>query len=93
MVMCMMTGLASSTVAMALKAMNSPRKFDVLLLTLSISLIFGLPALRNIQPNVPSRCAGGLLLFPMVGTWCCRFSNPRIIDMGISFRSTVKAGH
>jgi hypothetical protein len=53
MVMFMMTGLAISTLAMALKAINSPEKFDVLPLSLSISLIFGLPALRNIQPNVP----------------------------------------
>jgi hypothetical protein len=52
-VMCMMTGLAIGTLAMALKAINSPKKFDVLPLSLSISLIFGLPALRNIQPNVP----------------------------------------
>jgi hypothetical protein len=52
-VMLMMTGLAVSVLAMVLKAIGTRTKFDLLPLSLSISLIFGLPALRNIQPGVP----------------------------------------
>jgi hypothetical protein len=53
-VMCLMMGIALSVVAMLLKALISRReKLDVLPLSLSIGLIFGLPALRNIQPGVP----------------------------------------
>jgi hypothetical protein len=39
--------------AMALKATTAGEKTDLLPLSVSISLIFGLPALRNIQPGVP----------------------------------------
>lgn len=54
-VMCLMMGLAICVVAMALKSITSRQeKLDVLPLTLSIGLIFGLPALRNIQPGVPA---------------------------------------
>lgn len=54
MVMCLMMGIALSVVAMVLKALISRReKLDALPLSLSIGLIFGLPALRNIQPGVP----------------------------------------
>ncbi|HTV04168.1 MAG TPA: DUF4436 family protein [Acidobacteriaceae bacterium] len=53
-VMCLMMGIALSIVAMALTAIVSRgEKLDVLPLSLSIGLIFGLPALRNIQPGVP----------------------------------------
>ncbi|MES2221807.1 MAG: DUF4436 family protein [Acidobacteriota bacterium] len=53
-VMCLMMGIALSVVAMVLKAIVSrDEKLDVLPLSLSIGLIFGLPALRNIQPGVP----------------------------------------
>ncbi len=53
-VMCLMMAIAVSVVAMALKAIVSRReKLDILPLSLSIGLIFGLPALRNIQPGVP----------------------------------------
>lgn len=34
--------------------MKAREKFDLVPLSLSISLIFGLPALRNIQPGVPA---------------------------------------
>jgi hypothetical protein len=38
---------------MVINRITSPDKSDLLPLSLSISLIFGLPALRNIQPGVP----------------------------------------
>jgi hypothetical protein len=53
-VMCLMMGIALSVAAMVLKAIFSrQRTLDVLPLSLSIGLIFGLPALRNMQPGVP----------------------------------------
>jgi hypothetical protein len=51
--MCLMMGLALSVVAMVVNRIASPEKSDLLPLSLSISLIFGLPALRSIQPGVP----------------------------------------
>jgi hypothetical protein len=52
-VMCLMMGLALAVVAMVINRIMSPDISDLLPLSLSISLIFGLPALRNIQPGVP----------------------------------------
>jgi hypothetical protein len=52
-VMLMMTALSMSLLAMVLKATMAGEKADLVPLSLSISLIFGLPALRNIQPGVP----------------------------------------
>jgi hypothetical protein len=53
-IMCLMMAIAISVVAMVLKAIVSKgEKLDVLPLSLSIGLIFGLPALRNNQPGVP----------------------------------------
>jgi len=53
-VMFLMMAIAVSVVATVLKAIVSRGdKLDVLPLSLSIGLIFGLPALRNIQPGVP----------------------------------------
>jgi hypothetical protein len=52
-VILMMTVLSMSLLAMALKATTAGEKTDLLPLSVSISLIFGLPALRNIQPGVP----------------------------------------
>jgi hypothetical protein len=51
--MTLMSGLAWSLLAMVLKATTSGPKVNLLPLSLSISLIFGLPALRNVQPGVP----------------------------------------
>jgi uncharacterized protein DUF4436 len=48
----MMTGLAASVLAMVL-VMTASRESDLFPLSLSISLIFGLPALRSVQPGVP----------------------------------------
>jgi hypothetical protein len=52
-VVLMMTALSLSLLAMAIRAITTPEKTDLLPLSVSISLIFGLPALRNIQPGVP----------------------------------------
>ena len=52
-VMCLMMGLALSVLAMVIRAITSDKLSEVLPLSFCISLIFGLPALRNIQPYVP----------------------------------------
>jgi hypothetical protein len=52
-VMTLMSGLALSLLALVLKTMANGPKVDLLPLSFTISLIFGLPALRNIQPGVP----------------------------------------
>ena len=51
--MVLMIGLAMSLLGMVLKDMTSGSKVDLVPLSISISLIFGLPALRNVQPGVP----------------------------------------
>jgi hypothetical protein len=45
--------LAISVLLMAVRATARDRELDLLPLSLSITLIFGLPALRNAQPGVP----------------------------------------
>jgi len=52
-VMILMFVLAISVVAMVLHVNASPGEMNLLPLSLCITLIFGLPALRNIQPGVP----------------------------------------
>jgi hypothetical protein len=49
----MMTGLAWSVLAMVLQVTTAKGEFDLVPLSMSLSLIFGLPALRNVQPGVP----------------------------------------
>ena len=39
---------------MTLQATRADRKLDLVPLSLAVSLIFGLPALRNIQPGIPA---------------------------------------
>ncbi|MGC1363432.1 MAG: DUF4436 family protein [Silvibacterium sp.] len=51
--MTLMGGLAMSLLGMVLKATTHGPKVDLVPLSISISLIFGLPALRNVQPGVP----------------------------------------
>jgi hypothetical protein len=51
--MVLMSGLAMSLLGMVFKATKSGSKVDLVPLSISISLIFGLPALRNVQPGVP----------------------------------------
>ncbi len=53
-VMVLMMGLALGVVAMVVNRIMSRDTHDLLPLSLSISLIFGLPALRSIQPGVPT---------------------------------------
>jgi len=50
--MILMSGLAMSLLGMVFKATHG-EKVDLVPLSISISLIFGLPALRNVQPGVP----------------------------------------
>lgn len=52
-VMMLMSALALSLLAMVLRATTSGPRVDLVPLSLTISLIFGLPALRNVQPGVP----------------------------------------
>jgi len=53
-VMLMMTCLALSVLAMVVRATTSEKRAnDLVPLSMSLSLIFGLPALRNVQPGVP----------------------------------------
>jgi hypothetical protein len=49
----MMTCLAISVLAMALRVTTGSGKHDLVPLSIAISLIFGLPALRSVQPGVP----------------------------------------
>jgi hypothetical protein len=51
-IMILMGGLAISLLAMVSQAISGP-KLDLVPLSICISLIFGLPALRNVQPGVP----------------------------------------
>lgn len=53
MVMVVMFILAISIMLMALRVAGSPQEINLLPLSLCISLIFGLPALRAAQPGVP----------------------------------------
>ncbi len=57
--MVLMGALAVSLLAMVFKAMTNRTKVDLVPLSISISLIFGLPALRNVQPGVPAIGAFG----------------------------------
>jgi hypothetical protein len=52
-VMALMFVLAISIMGMVLQVTASPGEINLLPLSLCITLIFGLPALRNIQPGVP----------------------------------------
>jgi hypothetical protein len=51
--MILMSSLSVSLLAMVFKATTSGPRVDLVPLSISISLIFGLPALRNVQPGVP----------------------------------------
>jgi hypothetical protein len=52
-VMSVMFILATSVMVMALRVAASPEAMNLLPLSLCVTLIFGLPALRNTQPGVP----------------------------------------
>ena len=51
--MTVMFVLAVSIMGMVLQLIASPGEVNLVPLSLCVTLIFGLPALRNIQPNVP----------------------------------------
>ncbi len=51
--MLMMAALAVGCVAMALKIVGGTRRMANFHVPMAVSLIFGLPALRNIQPGIP----------------------------------------
>jgi hypothetical protein len=53
-VMIVMFLLAISIMVMVLKVTTSPDTINLLPLSLCVALIFGLPALRNVQPGVPA---------------------------------------
>jgi hypothetical protein len=53
MVMTVMFVLAVSIMGMVLNVTGSPGEVNLVPLSLCVALIFGLPALRNVQPNVP----------------------------------------
>jgi len=52
--MVLMMVLATSIFIMSLKAIHPGGGLELVPLSLAISLLFGLPALRNIQPDVPT---------------------------------------
>jgi Domain of unknown function (DUF4436) len=52
-VMTVMLVLAASIVGMVLHVTVTPGEINLLPLSLCVALIFGLPALRNVQPSVP----------------------------------------
>jgi hypothetical protein len=52
-VMTVMFVLAVSVMGMVLHMTASPEEVNLVPLSLCVALIFGLPALRNVQPNVP----------------------------------------
>jgi Domain of unknown function (DUF4436) len=62
----MMIGLAISVLAMVLHVRAASGELDLVPLSMSISLIFGLPALRNVQPGVPSV---GAFIDYVIFTW------------------------
>jgi hypothetical protein len=53
MVMIGMFGIAASVMCMVLKTAASQDEINLVPLSLCVTLIFGLPALRNVQPGVP----------------------------------------
>jgi hypothetical protein len=57
--MVLMSALSWSVFAMVIKATTGPSTINLIPLSISISLIFGLPALRNVQPGVPAVGAFG----------------------------------
>jgi hypothetical protein len=58
-IMILMLTLAMSVLLMTIEALASHQQLNLLPLTLSVTLLFGLPALRNSQPAVPPLGAFG----------------------------------
>jgi hypothetical protein len=57
--MSLMSVLSWGVFAMVMKTTTGPARINLVPLSISISLIFGLPALRNVQPGVPAVGAFG----------------------------------
>jgi len=51
--MLMMAALAVTVVSMALRIISGGRRMANFHIPMAVSLIFGLPALRNVQPGIP----------------------------------------
>src|SRR4029079_15104534 len=51
--MLMMAALSVGLLSMVLRIIGRKRNIDDFLFPMSVALIFGLPALRNIQPGIP----------------------------------------
>lgn len=86
-----MMALAISVLLMALRATEAHRELDLLPLSLSITLIFGLPALRNTQPGIPPLGAicdyvsfiwaeniVAVSVIVIMGTWLGRLRRPEV---------------
>jgi hypothetical protein len=58
-VMVLMMALALSVLLMGIHALTSGEDIDLVPLSLAITLLFGLPALRDVQPGVPPLGAFG----------------------------------
>ena len=58
-IMILMMTLAMSVLLMSIETLISGQRLDLLPLSLSVTLLFGLPALRNSQPAVPPLGAFG----------------------------------
>jgi hypothetical protein len=50
----LMGGLSHSMLAMALRVIASKSIVNLVPFSISVSLIFGLPTIRNVQPGVPA---------------------------------------
>jgi hypothetical protein len=80
-VMILMMGLALAVVAMVINRITAQDRSDLLPLSLAISLIFGLPALRSIQPGSGGGCARRLLLVHMGRTLRRRVGDHYDVDL------------
>ena len=76
--MVMMAALAVGLVVMVLKVVSRSRNMTAFQIPMAVSLIFGLPALRNVQPGVPPPGTFGELDRVHVGGNSCRFIGRRL---------------
>jgi Domain of unknown function (DUF4436) len=86
-VMITMLGLAITIMGMVLRVTASPGEVNLLPLSLCIALIFGLPALRSVQPSVPGV---GVLGDYLAFTWAELMVSVSAIALGWTW--IVRAG-
>lgn len=79
-IMVLMMTLAMSVLLMSIEALASSQRLDLLPLSLSLTLLFGLPALRNSQPAVPPLGAFGDY-FSLGGADRCGFCSRHDLDL------------